>query len=241
MQPNFRGLCLRIAPLVVVGALSCGSRTDGPSEGGTAATGGSGGAGGNAGSSVGGTGGNAGAATGGTGGTGGTAGTGTGGSGGITPGDSGVCGCVTGHVGWGMDGGLVFYTETSALEVCNLFTHQRTFRAPDPPGLFCEQQLTDCAGKFSPGDVTRAIAHADVKAAIAAAPVLYGEDPRAYDGQVLRIQLQSAIIEVGLPCRTMAGCKPIPAGVDALANLLQSVTKQELAREPCKSAFPSTL
>jgi len=34
------------------------------------------------------------------------------------------------------------------------------------------------------------------------------------------------------------GCKPIPAGVSALATLLQSIAKQELSREPCRSVFP---
>jgi hypothetical protein len=35
------------------------------------------------------------------------------------------------------------------------------------------------------------------------------------------------------------GCKPIPAGVSALATLLQSIAKQELSREPCRSVFPA--
>jgi hypothetical protein len=142
-----------------------------------------------------------------------------------------------------MDGGLAHYHDTSALEICNLFVHQRTYGpattppAPDANVTFCEQPITDCAGVIGPGDVTRAVAHADVRAAIAAAPVLYGEDNRPGDGQVLRIQLGSAIVEVGEPCK-LDGCKPIPAGVGALANLLRSLTKQELARSPCSIQFP---
>ena len=219
------------------GAGSAGMGTGGSagSGGGAAGTGGSSGSAGSAGA---GTGGSAGSAGAGTGGSAGSAGSGTGGTAGTTPGDGGTCGCVAGHIGWGNDGGHVVYRDTSALEVCNLFVHQREPVITAPPTRSCEQPITDCAGAVGPGDVTRAIADADVKAAIAAAPVLYGEDPRAYDGQVLRIQIGSAIVEVGVPCRTVPNCKPIPAGVDALAKLLQAVTKQELARPPCSTTFP---
>jgi hypothetical protein len=256
MHLSFDGWSLRLAALVLTTAVACGGRSEDPGDGGTgAATGGtsstgggagSGATGGQGGASGGGTGGTS--STGGAGGSGGTGGTGAtggvGGSGGnggtggiITPGDSGTCGCVTGHVGWGWDGGHVQSHDASALEVCNLFLHQRTPVSQDPPAVSCEQQMTNCAGVFTPGDVTRAIMNADVKAALAAAPVLYGEDPRPYDGQVLRIQIGSAIIEVGVACR-VAGCKPVPDGVAALANLLQAITKQELSRAPCSMIFP---
>jgi len=212
---------LAFASLLFVTAPACGTRADSVipgSGGGDGAAGASGGSGGTAG-------------------TGGSGTAGSGGSGGITSGDSGTCGCVTGHVDWRWDGGLVPYNETSALEICNLFVHQRVPVAPSPPALFCEQILVDCRGAIGAGDVTRSIAHPDVQAAIAAAPVLYGEDFRAADGQVLRIQIRSAVVEVGEPCRN-AGCKPIPAGVDALAKQLNALTKQELAREPCSRTFP---
>jgi hypothetical protein len=210
-----RLVCL--ASLVFVTASACGTRADsvipggGERDGAAGASGGSGAAG--------------------------AAGSSGGGSGGTISGDSGTCGCIAGHVGWRWDGGLGLYNETSALEICNLFLHQRVPVAPSPPALSCEHILVDCSGAIGPGDVTRSIAHADVRAAIAAAPVLYGEDPRAYDGQMLRIQIRSAVIEVGPPCRN-AGCWPIPAGVDALAQQLVSLTKQELAREPCSTTFP---
>jgi hypothetical protein len=232
----------RIAAVVLT-AVGCGGNSadvpDGGASGGsggTSSTGGSAGSGGNGGVAGGGTGGAAGVS--GTGGAGGSgAAGGTGGTGGLTPGDSGTCGCVTGRVGWGMNGGHVAYEDASALETCNRFVHQRTSRAQDPPGVSCEQQITACAGVFTPGDVTRAVEHADVRAAIAAAPVLYGEDPRAYDGAVLRIQVGTAIVEVGTACRA-AGCKPVPAGVSTLASLLQAITKQELSRAPCSMVFP---
>jgi hypothetical protein len=224
MRSAFDRLAFSFISFAMVNALACGSRSDDPPDGGAAGSSGAGGSGGTAGT---------GGAAGSTAGAGGSAG-----SSGAATGDSGICGCVTGHVGWGWDGGRVAYRDTSALEVCNLFVHQRAPIVTDPPTLACEQQMTDCAGAIGPGDVVRSIAHDDVRAAISAAPVLYGEDPRAYDGQMLRIQIGSAIIEVGHPCRE-AVCKPIPAGVDALARQLPLLTKQELAREPCRSTFPS--
>jgi hypothetical protein len=234
MRINFdRLFCLGIAPLLVVSAPACGTHADSAMPGGGGRDGGGGASGGTGDGAAG----SGGTSTGGNGGTGGAAGSGTGGAAGSISGDSGACGCVTGHIGWGWDGGLVIYHESSALDVCNLFSHQRVPVTPSPPVLSCEQQMTDCAGAIGPGDVTRFIMHADVQAAIAAAPVLYGEDPRAYDGQVLRIQIGAAVIEVGPACRN-AGCKPIPAGVDALAQQLPLLTKQELAREPCSRTFP---
>jgi hypothetical protein len=136
-----------------------------------------------------------------------------------------------------MNGGHAVFHDASALEVCDLFVHRRTPVVTSSPTLFCEQPITDCASAIGPGDVARAASDPDVRAAIAVAPVLYGEDPRPYDGQVLQIQIGTAIIEVGEACR-MAGCKPIPAGVGTLGNLLRSLTKQELARPPCKMTFP---
>ena len=216
---------------------SSGSGATGGS-GGSSGGGGSSGSGGSSGTgAAGGSGGSSGTgASGGTAGTAGAGGTGTGGAAGGTSGDSGTCGCVPGRVFWGMDGGHVAYHYTSGLEICSTFIHQRDSVVQDPP-LSCQQQLGVCGSGIGAGDVTRAMAHADVQAAIAAAPVIYGEDTRPVDGAVLRIQIQSAVIEVGTPCRA-AGCKPIPAGVDALATLLQALTKQELGRAPCSSIFP---
>jgi len=222
MNLFFDRVCLRFVFLIA--AVGCGSRSDEVADAGAGASGGAGGT-----SMSGGSGGASGAGTGGAGGAAGT--------GGSISGDSGSCGCVPAHVGWAMNGGHVAYHDASALEVCNLFVHQRTPVIADPPALFCEQSITDCAGAIGPGDVARALSDADVRAAIAAAPVLYGEDPRPYDGQVLRIEIGTSIIEVGVACR-MAGCKPIPTGVSALGNLLLSLTKQELSRPPCRMTFP---
>ena len=46
-------------------------------------------------------------------------------------------------------------------------------------------------------------------------------------------------VDVGRPCGTSPGCKPIPAGVQSLVTLLQQLTKEQLGREPCRSNFPN--
>jgi hypothetical protein len=151
--------------------------------------------------------------------------------------DGGACGCVAQAVEWGMTGGFVVYNDMSTLDPCSTFGHRRVSRSPDPPSPTCEQALGDCSGAIGASDVSGAIANADVQAAIAAAPVFYGVDTRPVDGQALSMQIGGAIVEVGEPCG-LAPCKAIPPGIGALANLLQALTKQELARPPCNTSFP---
>jgi hypothetical protein len=214
-----------VAFVLFTSTVACGGRsTDGIADSGAGATGGT--------SNTGGSGGTGGVSTGGAGGI-----SGGGGTGGVITSDSGVCGCVTRHIGWGQDGGHVAYRESSALEICDRFIHQRVPLAPDPPGVSCEQAIMGCSGVLGPGDVTRALDDADVRAAIAAAPVLYGSDPRPVDGQVMRIEIGAAIIEVGGAC-SAPNCKPIPPGVTSLAEMLKAITKQQLSRAPCNMTFP---
>jgi hypothetical protein len=47
-----------------------------------------------------------------------------------------------------------------------------------------------------------------------------------------------ARLEVGGECGGQMGCNDIPAGVGALATLLQSLTEQELQEPPCNTVFP---
>jgi len=210
----------------------------GGSAGGAGATGGTGGAsstgaGGSGGSGAtgGATGGSSGTSgTGGSGGTTGSGGTGTGGAGGTRP-----CECSTAVVRWWMDGGLAFLRDVSELHPCQTFVLTREAMATPPGTRACKQEL-DCASAISASDVNVAVAHPDVQRAIAAGHVLYGEDPRPVDGQVMAIDI-GARIEIGPPCRTPT-CNPIPAGVDALGNLLTALTKQELALGYCRMTFP---
>jgi hypothetical protein len=208
---------------LALATLACGGRTDGDSTGGTGGSGGSG-AGGSGGSA-----------------TGGSGGGGTGGSGAADAGPSdGGCGCITGRLEWGMNGGHVFFTDTSSLDMCNVFGHQRLPNAPDPPGLSCTQAISACpSGSVSADAVERAMNDPAVKAAIAAAPILYGEDSRPVDGQVFRLLQGRAVVEVGNPCAATS-CKAIPAGVQTLVNTLKQLTKEQLGREPCRSNFPNS-
>ena len=146
-----------------------------------------------------------------------------------------ACGCVTGRVEWGNTGGLAPTAESSALDACYVFTHRRI--TSGEPDATCEHRLDECNYTIGAEDVKRAIAHADVQAAMSAAPVLYGEDLTKVDGTVFRIQIQNATINVGSPCATQE-CKAVPTGVDALATMLQKLTMQELARGQCRSTFP---
>jgi hypothetical protein len=152
-------------------------------------------------------------------------GTGSGGSGG------GACGCVESQVSWGLDGGLVAYTETSTLTPCATFLQSRD--EGTGPSILCMQEITSCAGGVGPRSVAEALADPDVRAAVAAAPVLYGGDPRPVDGSVLRIEIDGDVIEVGPECGTASNCTPIPSGIAELARLLGSLTDQELARGQC--------
>jgi hypothetical protein len=144
------------------------------------------------------------------------------------------CGCVTGRITWGNIGGIAARFETSALDGCNSFTHQRTSGETE---LACEQPLGDCTETIGAEDIRLAVINVDVQAAIAAAPVLYGEDLTVVDGTLFRMQIQNATVDVGYPCATPE-CKAIPAGVGLLAKLLETLTKQELARAPCSEKFP---
>src|SRR5688572_12400530 len=64
------------------------------------------------------------------------------------------CGCVTDRLAWGNIGGDKPYTETSALDVCNSFTHRLT--TSSEPALACEQPLGDCAETIGAEDIRRA-------------------------------------------------------------------------------------
>jgi hypothetical protein len=64
------------------------------------------------------------------------------------------------------------------------------------------------------------------------APVVYGEDTRPADGQMLRIDIDGAVIEVGEPCHSSA-CKPIPDVIATLGAALRALSKQELAQGSC--------
>ena len=131
----------------------------------------------------------------------------------------------------------MIYAEASALSPCARFSHTRTPMLTDPPEVDCAQDL-ECPGEVMAEAVALALAHSDVRQALAAAPVVYGVDSRPVDGQVWRFTVGGASVDVGGPCAGASQCNPIPEGVQALMDLLTALTAQELARGECAAAFP---
>jgi hypothetical protein len=93
----------------------------------------------------------------------------------------------------------------------------------------CSAQLERCPRDAAVGvsDLNAVLAHADVKAAMASAPVLYGSDPRAFDGSVLQVRIDGKLIEIGDACGSSTGCTPPPAGVVALQTVLRNIDRAQ--------------
>jgi hypothetical protein len=141
--------------------------------------------------------------------------------------------CVDRTVIWGPNGGLVAYQDEYTLAPCRTFSLKRMpARTPDGEAS-CQNQVAADA-TVSVDDVNAVLASPDMKAAIAAAPILYGGDPRPVDGTVFRIRIGDATIDVGTNCSGASGCIAIPAGVTAARDTLQALTTQQRALGDCK-------
>jgi len=143
------------------------------------------------------------------------------------------CGCTSTALSWGPNGGFVAWQDTSSLTPCRTYQRTRTSYISDRPDLKCTAELPCNDAAIGPEDIQRLLAHADVQAALKAAPVLYGGDPRPVDGTVLRIDIGGKIIDVGSACSTLAGCRAIPAGVEALRRALLSIDETGLRQPSC--------
>jgi hypothetical protein len=136
------------------------------------------------------------------------------------------CECLPGPVAWWRDGGLVFTVPSSYAEPCSSFRHELN-PLGDQPGKSCSSALpTGCDGALGVRDINQALQHPDVQAALEAAPVLYGADPRAVDGQVEHIEVDGKVIEIGNSCDDPE-CK-IPEGVESFGYILRLITQHEL-------------
>jgi hypothetical protein len=156
------------------------------------------------------------------------------------PMDASDCGCVP-DMQWGMNGGFTPYEEATLLTACEAYRHERRQFTSNGTVLVasCDLRLIGCgSGVRSGRDILTALDHPDVQNAVTAGNVLYGYDARPVDGQVLRIQVGGAVIDVGADCGAHPNCTPVPSGVRALADLLQQIDQQELRLEPCATAFP---
>lgn len=154
--------------------------------------------------------------------------------------DAGVCnGCAAETMTWGTDGGRACTRDSSELASCRAYTHRRVAEGCSPPDLACTNEIAACdtaADAIVLRDVELALADPDVVAALAAAPVLYGTDPRAFDGSVFFVVVSGRRIEVGT-CAD-ATCAEIPPGVRALQALLGRLDAQEILRGECATVFP---
>jgi hypothetical protein len=153
------------------------------------------------------------------------------------PDSSDDCGCVIDAITWGNNGGRVAYVDRSTLSPCDRFSHQRDPVGTDPPTLMCSQDLGTCTSTVSAREINVALEQPDVRAALAAAPILFGRDNRPVDGAVFRITVGTAVIEIGAPCNGAANCSEIPQTVAALGIRLRTLTSQELARGSCRDTF----
>lgn len=148
--------------------------------------------------------------------------------------DSGTCNaCTADTIAWSTDGGLVCTRDASEVSACRTYRHRRMAAACDPTDLECTDVLDACDGASSVSieALLAALADPDVVAALAAAPVLYGSDPRPVDGTV-------RWFTVGGSARVEVGNDPgIPAGVANLVSLLDAIDAAQLARPSCSAVF----
>jgi hypothetical protein len=60
---------------------------------------------------------------------------------------------------------------------------------------------------------------------------------RPVDAPIYSVTQAGKTFLVGSPCGSTAGCTPIPAGVQALVDLLQDLAAERLEEEDCASVF----
>jgi hypothetical protein len=175
---------------------------------------------------------------------------GSGAADGGTPIDSGtpvntcISACIDGELAWAPNGGLDAYNPSSSLSGCSAYDYDESSESGD---LSCTDTLsTNCnASGITAGDVAGAFYNPDVTAAFAGSTKLYGSDPRGCDGEVLQITYQGKTIAVGGDCSHAndcgapnTSCVAVPAGLGALADLLESLDEQEIKTKNCASVFP---
>jgi hypothetical protein len=140
-------------------------------------------------------------------------------------------------ISFGFTGGLVAYTDLSAFAPCGHYAHTRTPAGmPGAKPMQCENEAP-CSGAVTPGMVKDALANADVKAALNGM-MLFGVDTTPMDGQIYQFRVGYNTVQVGAPCNGQSGCKAIPAGVQAMVDLLKALDMQQLGMAPCSMTFP---
>jgi hypothetical protein len=148
-------------------------------------------------------------------------------------------------VTFGATDGMVGYEDQYQLNPTSGLIITRTYngRGPSPVDgatvRACAPALPDCGASsvVSLSTIVSDLADAEVQAAVArGTPAIYGVDQRPIDGSVWSIALASGgSILVGAPCASpaMSSCRPIPDGVQRLANDLQSLAAAMRVQVPC--------
>lgn len=142
--------------------------------------------------------------------------------------------CVNEPISWGWHGAGGAYEDTYSLSPCRLFQLSRMRIAENESNVSCENVVpTD--GAVTVVEVNAMLANPDLKAAVLRAPVLYGLDHRATDSPEFRIQVGTAIIELGDACNDTPNCVPIAEGLEAARTTLKMLQLQQRALPGCTS------
>jgi hypothetical protein len=147
------------------------------------------------------------------------------------------CECLDETLRWELDGGLRLWEATNEIVPCRTYEHTRTPRTG--PSTSCTNEVPCAEDAITISELRAALAHPDVVAAFAAAPVLYGRDGRAFDAPLFVVTQGASAVSIGLPCMAGGGaCTPIPPGVAALRDLLTTLEGERLAEGDCATTFP---
>lgn len=141
---------------------------------------------------------------------------------------------------WHWDGGLVAYSDTVQLDPNASYTRTRT-KSDTHATTTCTVSIPRCsrdARVVTTFDIARAFDDPDVKAALAMSGTLvYGIDPRAYDGSIVIVSNTKGTIGIGADCDPAAGnqfcTRVVPPGVAALRLLLVRLDNQSLKSTEC--------
>lgn len=142
--------------------------------------------------------------------------------------------CISSTLVWQRDGWVSL--QRSALAQCRAFSYEWQEWDPDAGvavRLQCENEIGSDA-TVGVGELESALAHVDVQAALAAAPILYGLDGRVFDDSIFRIVVADKVVEIGTACPEGAVvCNSLPEGVAALQSLLISLSDQQRSVDGC--------
>jgi hypothetical protein len=154
---------------------------------------------------------------------GGAAGGGGAGAGGGGGGSSDSCSCLPYEVAWWREGGKTAVQHKYYAKPCNTLVHSES-----PPLQECESSLIQgCDDTLGVASITKLLEDPALPAILAAAPILYGTDPRPFDGQVIHFELDGKVIELGDQCSGGNGenCE-IPNLVESLPFTLDLIAQR---------------